>query len=563
MSACGGGNSGGEGRGDEDSRGDVAVVLEPVTEVTLQETMSPADFMSEVEGDGVLQACWNNMTGQGFGGVSRAGRTSQAGVEVMWGHAVDGSSRTGALVRHCAGEDCVVAVQTYEAGKALWSDCDGAALEPRGVGWPILLKALDGHDFENPTHVKRYALDLPDELPEVDISARHFYVINAFGDLWGDGDVTLKAVVDAAKDTGVFDQAIEQNYAQTSRIDDILLGSHPFDVLVWFGQGVREEAKTGEVWKPVGMTANAGGFGDVLYDRDRMEELLFANPFRGPGIVFLAGCETLGDGNGGGTDDWDDNLPSILANGQRTVLGFRRCDDARLVKQAACTFWESYLDGSTVRDAVDAANGYLADMESGMTLELDWLSDPEKSLQLGLDDYWQDYVAADQPGDVMIQANVNINNICWDQDNADETYNEMEFFVSPWTKPLAWDGPFFEGARQNPDNDVDLSFKGSLTEIRPGAHFYFVVRGDFSPKMKGITIYADAVIEKITVDKEKPDEFSVLFKGSAKGTQYTNEAGDTCQMQDTQLLSTTGEFSKLQVASAWVGPEDLVEQVKQ
>ncbi|MFH1530418.1 MAG: hypothetical protein ABIK09_06770 [Pseudomonadota bacterium] len=561
-SACdgGGGSSGGEG--ETDTAGGGSGDLGAVTEVAVQETMSPADFMGEVEGDATLQACWNRMTGLGFGGVTRAGRTSQAGVEVMWGHAVDGDSRPGALVRHCTGDDCVVAVQTYNAGKAAWVDCDGGTLEPRGVGWPILLKALDGHKFDAPTHVKQYALDLPEELPEVDISARHFYVVNAFGDLWGGGDVNLKGVVSAAKTAGVFDEAIEQSYVQLSRIDDILLGSHPFDVLVWFGQGVREEAKTGEVWKPIGMTANAGGFGDVLYDRDRMEELLFANPFRGPGIIFLAGCETMGDGNGGGTDAWDDNLPSILANGQRTVLGFRRCDDARLLKQATITFWEEYLDGGTIQDGVDAANATLAEAKSGMTLELDWLSDPEKTLQLGLDDFWQDYVGADDPGEVMIQANINVANICWDGGPDGDTYSEMEFFVSPWVNPLTWEGPFFEGTRVNEENDVDLSFKGSLTDLRPGAHFYFVVQGSFSPKMKGITVYADAQIDKITVDKEKPDEFTVLFRGAAKGTQYTNETGDTCQMQDTQLLSTTGELSKLQVKMAWTGAGDLVEQVK-
>ena len=551
-----GGGTGGEGSDTVGGGGDLA----PVVEVSLQETMAPADFMGEVEGDADLQACWNHMTTLGFGGVTRAGRTAQAGVEVMWGHAIDGESRPGALVRHCTGDDCVVAVQTYNAGKAAWTDCSGDMLEPRGVGWPVLLKSLDGHDFDNPTHVKQYALDLPDELPEVDISARHFYVINAFGDLWGDGEVTLKTLVTAAKEVGVFDQAIEQNYAQMSRIDDIFLGSHPFDVLVWFGQGVREEAKTGEVWKPIGMTANAGGFGDVLYDRDRVEELLFANPFRGPGIIFLAGCETMGDGNGGGTDDWDDSLPSILTNGQRTVLGFRRCDDARLVKQATLIFWDEYFSGGTIQDGVDAANAVLGELKSEMTLELDWLSDPEKMLQVGLDEYWQGYVSADDPGEVMIQANINVNNICWKQD--DSTYSEMEFFVSPWAKPLTWEGPFFEGARQNPENKVDLTFKGSLTDLRPGAHFYFVVQGDFSPKMQGMTIFADAEIEKITVDKEKPDEFTVLFGGSAKGTQYTNENEDICQMQDTQLLSTTGEFSKLQVKRTWTGPEDLVEQVK-
>ncbi len=560
LISCDGGTGGGGGGDEGDTGGGGGAGLEPVTEVTLQETMSPADFMGEVEGDATLQACWNSMTALGFSGVTRAGRTSQAGVEVMWGHAVDGASRPGALVRHCTGDDCVVAVQTYDGGKALWADCDGGALAPRGIGWPVLLKNLDGHDFDNPTHVKKYALDLPDELPEVDISARHFYVINAFGDLWGGGDVNLKGVIDAAKGTGVFDQAIEQNYAQMSRIDDILLGSHPFDVLVWFGQGVREEAKTGEVWKPIGMTANAGGFGDVLYDRDRMDELLFANPFQGPGIIFLAGCESMGDGNGGGTDDWDDNLPSILANGNRSVLGFRRCDDARLVQLATIEFWEEYLDGGTIQDGVDAANAVLSDRKSDMTLELDWLSDPEKSLQLSLDDYWQDVVGADDPGEVLIQANIHVVNICWKPDES--TYSEPEFFVSPWVKPLTWEGPFFEGTRVNPENNVDLAFRGSLTELRPGAHFYFVVQGDFSPKMQGVTVFADAEIEKITVDKEKPDEFVVLFKGAAKGTQYTNEEGHTCQMQDTQLLSTTGEFSKLQVKMAWMGPEDVVEQVK-
>ncbi|MBM4373299.1 MAG: hypothetical protein FJ098_16705, partial [Deltaproteobacteria bacterium] len=366
LAGCDAGGAGGGGGGGEGGRGeDVAGGggFEPVTEVTLQESMSTADFLSEVEGDAMLLACRARMSGLGFSEFLRAGRTAQEGVEVMWGAAQDTGGRPGALVRHCTGQDCVVAVQTYDGGRAVWSDCDGGTLEPRGVGWPILLKALDGHGFDNPTHVKTYALELPAEPPEVDISARHFYALNSFGDLWGDGEVTLAALVTGAKEAGVFDQAVEQTYVAPERVDDLLLHSHPFDVVVWLGQGVREEAKTGEVWKPVGMTANAGGFGDVLYDRDRFEEQLAINPFRGPGILFLAGCETMGDGNGGGSDDWDDNLPSILANGQRVVLGFERCDDARLVREATLLFWDELFAGGTVAEGTAAANTWLAERE--------------------------------------------------------------------------------------------------------------------------------------------------------------------------------------------------------
>ena len=510
--------------------------------VTQMDAHSQADLLAKVEADPDLLQLWQVLQGDGYTSFVAAGLTSQEdGIEVLWGEADSGGGLLKGLVRHCVSSDnCVRAIWGYNGGALAFKDGSGGDVEMPGVGLPVLLNVVNA------------ALEPGEEMPEIDVSRRRFYVVSSLGPLWAKGSLATDVVKSHAADSGAFDDVIAFDYVRTEKVDDILLHSHPYDAFVWLGQTVREEAKTGEIWKPIGMTVNAGLFGDALYDRNRLAEKIALNPLHGPGLMVLAGCETMGDGNGG----WEQekSIPLTLDNKVRTLVGFKKCGDARDVLHATGLFLEAYFSGETLGYSLDTANNYLATQDGELTMEtlpdadLDGLFLPE------IDQYWEWFTDDGTPEDSFITANINITNMCTAHDGS--TYQEDGSFAQAWSKEITWTGPFFSGSRLNPANKVDFSINGALMRIGEGAHFFFLVQGSLSPKVQGLTLYADAVIDKIVLDKEKLDEFILEFKGQGKASIYLNEAGDKCQMQDPFLVSTLGEPSKFKIPVTWKAKED-------
>ena len=98
-----------------------------------------------------------------------------------------------------------------------------------------------------------------------------------------------------------------------------------------------------------------------------------------------------------------------------------------------------------------------------------------------------------------------------------------------------------------------MVFRGALVDLRPGAHFFFVLEGSLGPKISGLTLYGDGVIQNIKVDKEKPNEFVIEFDGTGITTNYVNEAGHDCIMQPPLLVTTTGGYSTFTIPVPWKG----------
>jgi hypothetical protein len=542
-------SSSGDSNDTQESSEDVtSIVKEEIPLVVAMDPYSEADFLSKVEADGDLQALWTQLQGEGYTSFQSAGLTRQDdGLEVLWGEV---AGATTGLVRHCAGEDCATARWTLAAGKVTWTAADGSNVEPRGIGLPILLKQLEGHSYDKPTHVVDLALDPPTELPEIDVSKRRFYLLNAFGPLWGDGSIDASVLEDVATDAGAFDSVVRHDYVRADVIDETLLLSHPYDVFVWFAQTVREEAKTNEIWKPVGMTTNVGLFGDALYDQKRIEDRIFANPLNGPGLMVLAGCETMGDGNGGG--EQDKSIPMTLDNQTRVVVGFKQCGDARDLLHATELFLDHYLSGAAeanLGSALATANSYLAEVGSDLEMTTFESANLQRTFLPDLASFWDRYTDDGEPGDSVFNSYIHIVNKCTAPDGS--TYQEDEDFASAWSKETTFQGPFFNGERKNSENNVDFSFSGALVTIEEGARFFFVVKGSLSPRVQDLTLYGTGVIDSIVLDKEKPTEFTFKFKGNGKASPYINEAGDTCEMQDPLLVSSTGEPGTFKIPVTW------------
>lgn len=541
--SCGGGG------GDADESDVVAAVdgfsvkKDPMPLVNKQERYSEADFLSKVEADPALQALWSKLQQDGYTKLTHAGITEQDdGVAVIWAEAYGTSLPIKGMARHCNGDDCLAALWKRQGNDVAWEDVDGGSLEPRTIGLPVLLKALEGHSFDNPTHSVQ-ALDVPEQLPEIDVTKRRFYLVSSMGPLWAQGALDTSDLEKLAKDAGAFDEVEKTNYVRGAEMDTILLHSHPFDVLVWLGLGVREEAKTNQVWKPIGMTVNRGVFGDELYDRDQIADKLDTNPLKGPGLMVLAACESMGDGNGGG--EWDKSLPVTLDNKARVLVGFKKCGDGRDILAATQLFFQSYFGGATLGDSLVAANSYLAGEESDLEMVTLPETDLEQTFLVDLDSFWDAYTDAGTPGDSLFIANILVINMC--EDEAGNQYQEDEFFVPTWSDEVSWSGPFFSGARVSSENKVDFELEGALIRIQEGAQFFFSVKGSLKSKVQGVTLYGTGLIENIKVEEEKLNEFIIQFKGQGHASAYTNAEGHSCVMQPPLLVSTTGELGSFKV----------------
>lgn len=554
VAAC----SGESGGGGSDTSGPATdaggITKEPMASVNKQERYTPADFLSKVEADHQLQALWNKLQADGYTSIDSAGLTEQSdGVDVIWSESSGASLPMKGIVQHCDGDDCIAAIWTFAGDAVVWEDKDGEEITTRGIGLPVLLKDLEGHSYDNPTHVKRQALDPPAEMPEIDVSQRRFFIVSSFGPLWAEGALDTSRLEKQVLDSGSFDSVEHETYARAGDVDYILTHSHPFDAMVWLAQGVREEAKTNAVYKPIGLTVNAGVFGDSLYDRTRIDEMLNVNPLQGPGVLVLAGCETMGDGNGGG--EMDKSVPDSLDNKARLLVGFKKCGDARDVLMATELFVGGYLAGKTAGDSLAEANAYLAGEKSDLEMVLLPDADPESVFLTDVSKFWDLYTDDGDPGDSFFNSYMLIINKCTDPATGEE-YQEDEFFASAWSNDISWEGPFFSGARQNPANDVDFTIEGALLEIKEGTHFFFAVKGGLKPEVQELVLYGTGEIVGTVVDDEKPDEFVIEFKGQGSASGYKNKEGHQCVMQPPLLKTTTGEPSSFKIPVTWKAQEE-------
>ncbi len=517
--------------------------------VTKQSTQPAEDFNTLVAQTPALTSLWNALKAKGATAFLRSGVSEdEDGVVVTWGEATEGKTSTG-LVRRCVAQDCTQAIYTVTDTKLTLSDATDKAVTMEGIGLPILRKQLAGHTYDKPTEVIKQALELPTEMPVIDVTKRNAWVISSFGDLWAAGELSLDDMEALMKSTGTFDTVRQVPYVQMAHVDDILLHSHPFDVLVWLGQTVREEVKTNEIFMPVGMTVNSGVFGDKFYDRDRLTKVLELNPLQGPGVVVLASCDSMDDGAGGG--EREKSMPRALNNGARVVVGFVRCGDARDVLYASQLFVQSFLDqGKTVGESVAVANAYLESLDGNLRMATLPEANLEAKFLKDTDNFWDQYTTGGLPGDSFLTVYLNVVNICTRGDGS--TYQEDESFATAWTKEIKWQGPFFTGSRVNATSNVDVTLTGALTSLGEGAHFFFQLKGDLGAKVNDLTVYGNADIKKIVVDKEKPNEFTIEFGGQGVASEYTNEVGDKCVMQNPYLTTSTGDPSKFVVPVPWM-----------
>ena len=508
----------------------------PTALMTRQDAITKQEFETVVGKDQDLQQLVTEAKGSGYSDIVAAGVTEDdANTVATW--AVIANPASGAeqvFVQHCTSDGtCTSAKATLAAGDATFAGPGGKALAPLLMGRPAMAKDLEGHDHDGKTTLA--AKLTKEELVEVDLGKRRFILANAYGPVFG---MDLKGLTDLANQSAAFTLVDVAHYARPKVIEDALLKTSPFDVLVWVGASVREDMSGSH--KTVGMTVNRGVYGDETFQAASVKDLLKKATLGGPGLVLLIGSESRGDGS----SQAEGNLAlfkELSGSETRTVVGFDGKGDAAHLLEGASAFLQSWFSGQKLTAAIAAGNAALEARGATATMVTNRLSSAEKLTFPGkLADFWG---GKPSPKAVRTTLYVNITNVCFPADGS-KPYSEDEgqasFFVDS-----DFDGPFFSGARQSVDVGLDVKVGGALLGTKPGDQLYLRIEGDLKPSMKGIVVYGRGVFVEPSADDLKDHPNRKFFIGDATATDYVNDKGDKCTLKTPKLTGATSQPSWL------------------
>ena len=498
---------------------------------TAQDEMTEAAFQSQVLGnDADLAALCDGVKAAGFATfVSAGGLTGPDGARLDFAAYADGSGAVRAAVRHCVAADCVRAVAEPSGESIRWTDASGDEVPARKVPVPPLLRerTVTG---KAPTKLVSALAAAPVVDPaSVDLSCRRVIVANQFGALTGlEGASIATAFASDARFSVIVD-----DHVAPAAIDGYLSTAHAQEVLVVVGQGVRQ-VPYGKTWHVTpAIEASSGLYGFEAVGADRLQADCLAAPFSGPGVVVLAGAETMGDGTDGSLFAPDGVEYQLDIIDGKVVAGFQRSAPPAVLFEATREFLRQLGAGGTAAEARDKANALLDGWGFDARLRLNDHADTAFRLLPPDAQFW----GARTPTSIDLFLKMRVASTCVAE----------EATVSPWCKGLAVDGPIFQGDRDfqgTEGENLKAHVVGRLGELRKGAHFHFAYKGDIGTGYVGVTFYGNAEVQSVA---EKDDGTHVTFDGTAQALPYTNEAGKTCTLPDTQLTSRASDPSELVV----------------
>ena len=524
--ACGDGGSGGS-----DTVTPIGGPDLPAALVTVQERVPTADFEAAAQADAELMAV------SAFTVPEVAGRLEDsAGATVLW---AEGEGK--AAVRRCLDGACDYAIATLDGvGGARWTDASGAAVPALTVGRPGLVKDLEGFDLDGKTVVVTPAalstsasVQLhKDDLPAVDFARRRFVALNTFGPAFG---TTLDYV--AARVNDAFDEVDAVDYVREGDVAATLRDLDALDAVVWLTQGVRQETQGGgRAYKTVGLTVNRGVFGDLTYTRDEVAAALAGNVGGGPGLLFLAGGDTYGDGSAdqlGSGSLWKavDGLGSV-------IVGIEGEADVADVLRAAAAFFDAWLDGTTpLSDALAAGDAALtatgAHLRSNLANEAATWVRPDAAIAPP--------IAYSQ---ARLTAPFTATPYC--APPGQQKQPQTSTFTTAWSD-VTFDGAYFEGHRvlESSDLTVDTVVRGVFTGFAVGDRVQVEAIGDFDKNFRAFHGFGEGVIE--SVDTDDDGKVTVGFTGVAHAAEYTDAAGNECVLNNPRLATTTSGLGKLEL----------------
>lgn len=533
--------------GDE---GGAAADAGPTVARTVQEPLplscdakTPACWDSEVAKHPPLQA----LIGQIALPVQAAGQLQDAsGTTLLWAELATSPeaarSEVRAVFARCsAAKSCRYGQAQYTAAGATFSDAQGQPISQLAVGKPVLRKKLKAHaPDKDPTLLaplqdtaKPDAEQVRQRLAQVVPRQRRCVVLNAYGPELG---VDPAAVVSAAKASGRFDRVDVVNYVRASDIELTLPALTALDAVVWIGAGVYEDRSEGP--RLLGMTASRGVFGDQLLYGKSLPDWLKVTPLGGPGLVILAGAQTLA------ANSWKDlnTLGYLLTDSGRAVVGFSATQvSVSQALTASATVLTQLGKGATLSAAM-AASG------AAMVSTLDATAAGKWRLAAPSSAFWGGkspskaamklHVRLDPPSCVAAGSVGLCDRASWTEAYAQHAVAATELTAGHATfecPSLQIDGPFFECTAKDANTTADFTLRGVMRGTAEGDRFWVLADGTANLKYKQLLVIGEATLGKTDAGAGKT---SVKFSGPAAAATWLDDEDRCCTCKGLGALTT-------------------------
>ena len=474
-----------------------------------------------------------------------------AGDRLVWAefaaNTLDSREAVAAAFRVCTNKNvCVRGKASYTATGIALVDSFGTPIDHVAAGAPVLLKYLKAHSIDkDPTilaPLNRDAVVSPVlakfQTGLGSYQQRRFVIFNAYGPQVG---VDVAPLRQAVEKTGLYDTVLVIDFVRRRDIDLVLPSLTPLDAVVWLGAGVQEKF-TDKAFRPVGLTVSRGVFGDELYHSKMLADLLGAPPLGGPGLIVLAGSNTL-------TADYLADKAtlaySLYLSPYRPVLGFAGKLTAPQAIAAAAAVIGNLAAGKTLGAAMaastaGAAGKWLTPLDKDATAK--WLL-PAKAAS-----FWQK-----PPSAASLVIYVKVDPKCW---NAVDTCDpagvdaarikpgnqvaatELEAGAAKFECDATFVGPYFECSAKNAATSTDFWLKGVMRGHEVGSYFFFYLEGSAGALYKDMAVVGEGLIDSSDVGGGTT---TLKFKGKAASAPYIDKDGHCCIAKTPLLQSYQSE----------------------
>ena len=487
------------------------------------------------------------------------------GGKTLWAEfgASDDDLRTSVVTiwQHCdAKGTCSRGQGSYTATGAALKDEAGAEVNSVGTGAPVLNKRLLEHnltkansvligaglDRKNPVDPPKLAADLA----KVTFGTRRLLLLSAYGPQVG---VTAANIVAAAEKAGVFDRVDLVHFARRGDLAALLPQLTPLDVVVWLGAGVVDTFTDGKPDKSIGMTLSRGVLGDELIHRDNTKGLFDQPPVGGPGLIVLAGGDSL-------TSDFASQTGLLAQSLQewplRPVVGFDGKLSLAAAEAGVQALLASLAGGKNLQEALAAsgtaatkANGSLGAVAALAAVDAtqteQWTMAPKSSA------FW-----AAQPSKVTLKLYVKITPKCVEKvtGTCDEAaFKAGKAVTSGLTASTAifeceatFTGPWFDCTTKNDQTGADFRIRGVMRGRAVGDGIYLVAQGSPDKKVRSIDLLGNGAIEAVD---QGGGATTIRFGGLAAASLYL-DADEHCCVAVTPTLvgqKSTEELSSFKI----------------
>jgi hypothetical protein len=481
----------------------------------------------------------------------------EEGATVLWAEfakdADDERAAIVAVIRSCdkAGT-CTSAKGTYSKLAATLSTADGNPLKQIAVGQPTLNKKLKTSNIDSGTVIatglNRAAVVDP-VLAKYFVDngtwgTRRLVLLNRFGAQMG---VDLAAIQSAAKATGLFDEVVHHQFVRRRDIDLLLPQLNALDVVVWVAAGVVKPYGN-KPYRAVGMTVSRGIVGDELYHSGTLGKLLDAPPLGGPGLVILAGGNSLTSNTTSG-----DVLAKKLNIGPyRPVIGI---EGQVTIAQAEAGVAE-LLKRLAAGDVLEVAMATAAAELGAATFQTAMIQEQREvwKIPVAPAKFWNK-----APSEANLQLFVKVDPICADVSNLSGVCNistlqngtaipaeKIKAIISTKFECKAtFKGPYFSCEVDNPMINAKFWLKGLMTGREAGDKVLVYAQGQSDGKVKDFAVVGAGDIKKIDTGGGTT---VISFDGPAAGSTFWNQDGQCCLAKTPLLIGhASSVMSKLEL----------------